>query len=38
MTSNGRLAKLETELAMQKSFCEEVKKSQSGKQSYKNLK
>ncbi|XP_067627965.1 pre-mRNA-splicing regulator female-lethal(2)D [Eurosta solidaginis] len=29
MTSNGRLAKLETELAMQKSFCEEVKKSQS---------
>lgn len=31
MTSNGRLAKLETELAMQKSFSEEVKKSQSGK-------
>lgn len=30
MTSNGRLAKLETELAMQKSFSEEVKKSQSG--------
>uniref|UniRef100_A0A6P4ESA3 Pre-mRNA-splicing regulator female-lethal(2)D n=1 Tax=Drosophila rhopaloa TaxID=1041015 RepID=A0A6P4ESA3_DRORH len=29
MTSNGRLAKLETELAMQKSFSEEVKKSQS---------
>lgn len=29
MTSNGRLAKLETELAMQKSFAEEVKKSQS---------
>ncbi|XP_036333575.1 pre-mRNA-splicing regulator female-lethal(2)D [Rhagoletis pomonella] len=29
MTSNGRLSKLETELAMQKSFCEEVKKSQS---------
>lgn len=35
MTSNGRLAKLETELAMQKSFCEEVKKSQSGKQAIK---
>lgn len=30
MTSNGRLAKLETELSMQKSFSEEVKKSQSG--------
>lgn len=30
MTSNGRVAKLETELAMQKSFAEEVKKSQSG--------
>ncbi|XP_017961209.1 pre-mRNA-splicing regulator female-lethal(2)D isoform X2 [Drosophila navojoa] len=29
MTSNGRLAKLETELAMQKNFSEEVKKSQS---------
>lgn len=29
MTSNGRMAKLETELAMQKSFAEEVKKSQS---------
>ncbi|KAL7738095.1 hypothetical protein ACLKA6_006442 [Drosophila palustris] len=29
MTSNGRLAKLESELAMQKSFSEEVKKSQS---------
>ncbi|XP_061386145.1 pre-mRNA-splicing regulator female-lethal(2)D [Musca vetustissima] len=29
MTSNGRLAKLETELSMQKSFSEEVKKSQS---------
>lgn len=29
MTSSGRLAKLETELAMQKSFSEEVKKSQS---------
>lgn len=29
MTSNGRLAKLEGELAMQKSFSEEVKKSQS---------
>ncbi|KAL5287675.1 WTAP family protein [Megaselia abdita] len=29
MTSNGRLAKLEGELAMHKSFSEEVKKSQS---------
>lgn len=31
MTSNGRLAKLEGDLALQKSFSEEVKKSQSGK-------
>lgn len=31
MTSNGRLAKLEGELAMHKSYSEEVKKSQSGK-------
>lgn len=30
MTSNGRLAKLEGDLALQKSFSEEVKKSQSG--------
>lgn len=31
MTSNGRLAKLEGELALQKSYNEEVKKSQLGK-------
>lgn len=31
MTSNGRMAKLEGDLALQKSFSEEVKKSQSGK-------
>lgn len=31
MTSNGRLAKLEGDLALQKSFSEEVKKSQSGR-------
>lgn len=37
MTSNGRLAKLEGELAMHKSFSEEVKKSQSGKNDYKHL-
>lgn len=30
MTSSGRIAKLEGDLALQKSFCEEVKKSQSG--------
>lgn len=30
MISSGRLAKLEGELALQKSFGEEVKKSQSG--------
>ena len=30
MISKGRLAKLESELALQKSFSEEVKKSQSG--------
>lgn len=30
MTSNGRMAKLEGDLALQKSFSEEVKKSQSG--------
>ena len=30
MTSNGRLAKLEGDLAMHKSFSEEVRKSQSG--------
>lgn len=30
MTSNGRLAKLEGELALQKSYNEEVKKSQLG--------
>lgn len=33
MTSNGRLAKLEGDLALQKSFSEEVKKSQSGQYS-----
>lgn len=31
MTSSGRIAKLEGDLALQKSFSEEVKKSQSGK-------
>lgn len=31
MTSNGRLAKLEADLACHKSLCDEVKKSQSGK-------
>lgn len=30
MVSSGRLAKLEGDLALQKSFSEEVKKSQSG--------
>lgn len=30
MTSSGRIAKLEGDLALQKSFSEEVKKSQSG--------
>lgn len=30
MTSNGRLAKLEGDLALQKNLSEEVKKSQSG--------
>lgn len=30
MISSGRLAKLEGDLALQKSFSEEVKKSQSG--------
>lgn len=34
MTSNGRLAKLEGDLALQKSFSEEVKKSQSGMFNY----
>lgn len=34
MTSNGRLAKLEGELALQKSYNEEVKKSQLGKFDY----
>lgn len=37
MTSNGRLAKLEGDLALQKSFSEEVKKSQSGKFQYQML-
>lgn len=32
MTSSGRIAKLEGDLALQKSFSEEVKKSQSGTQ------
>lgn len=36
MTSNGRLAKLEGDLALQKSFSEEVKKSQSGIFIFKN--
>lgn len=31
MINSGRLAKLEGDLALQKSFSEEVKKSQSGK-------
>lgn len=31
MTSNGRLAKLEGDLSFHKGFCEELKKSQSGK-------
>lgn len=31
MTSNGRLAKLEGDLSFHKSFCDELKKSQSGK-------
>lgn len=31
LTNSGRVAKLEGELALQKSFSEEVKKSQSGK-------
>jgi pre-mRNA-splicing regulator WTAP len=31
MTSNGRLAKLESDLALQKSYSEFVKKSQMGK-------
>lgn len=30
MTSNGRLAKLEADLACHKGLCDEVKKSQSG--------
>lgn len=30
MIASGRIAKLEGELALQKSFSEEVKKSQSG--------
>lgn len=34
MTSSGRLAKLEGDLALQKSFSEEVKKSQSGIMGY----
>lgn len=34
MTSNGRLAKLESELALQKSYNEEVKKSQLGTKSF----
>jgi hypothetical protein len=33
MINSGRLAKLEGDLALQKSFSEEVKKSQSGKYS-----
>lgn len=33
MTSNGRLAKLEGDLALQKSYSEEVKKSQMGEYS-----
>lgn len=37
MTSNGRLAKLEGDLALQKSFSEEVKKSQSGKNRFEQL-
>lgn len=32
MIASGRIAKLEGELALQKGFSEEVKKSQSGKQ------
>lgn len=31
MTSNGRLSMLQSDIALQKSFSEEVKKSQSGK-------
>lgn len=31
MTSNGRLSILQSDIALQKSFSEEVKKSQSGK-------
>lgn len=37
MTTNGRLAKLEGDLALQKSFSEEVKKSQSGEYSQKTI-
>lgn len=34
MIASGRIAKLEGELALQKSFSEEVKKSQSGEKYY----
>lgn len=34
MISSGRIAKLEGELALQKSYSEEVKKSQSGEYSF----
>lgn len=34
MIASGRIAKLEGELALQKGFSEEVKKSQSGKLFY----
>ena len=37
MTSSGRIAKLEGDLALQKSFSEEVKKSQSGVYDSKSL-
>ena len=35
MISSGRLAKLEGDLALQRNFSEEMKKSQSGTDSYK---
>lgn len=37
VVNSGRVAKLEGELALQKNFGEEVKKSQSGKFSMSNL-